>query len=107
MAETFRDHLPKPYGGKSTTPLEPDFNITKKDEVSDLECRGTGSWATGWFWYGVMGSKTLLSRVPSRNQHTVSSYGHAQLEGIQGTHASYRMDVPGTQQGRPIFPQWQ
>ena len=36
MAETFRDHLPKPYGGKFTTPLEPDFNITKKDEVSDL-----------------------------------------------------------------------
>ena len=29
MAETFRDHLPKSYGGKFTTPLEPDFNITK------------------------------------------------------------------------------
>ena len=39
MAETCRDHLPKPHGGKFTTPLEPDFNITKKDEVSDLECK--------------------------------------------------------------------
>ena len=39
MAETFREHLPKPHGGKFSTPLEPDFNITKKDEVSDLECQ--------------------------------------------------------------------
>ena len=39
MAETFREHLPKPHGGKFSTPLEPDFNITKKDEVSDLEVK--------------------------------------------------------------------
>ena len=39
MAETFREHLPKPHGGKFTTPLEPDFNITKKYEVSDSECK--------------------------------------------------------------------
>ena len=77
MAETFCDHLPKPHGGKFTTPWEPDFNITKKDEVSDSEFKdvldaghqvgcGVVLWAARHYFPVCCARISILCRVMAR-----------------------------------------